>query len=64
MILCFWLVILFLDGTFSSHHEVTQEAILPNAISSFQETADEATHTVAPVSTVTAMVSGVLHQNL
>lgn len=64
MILCFWLVILFLDGTFSSHHEVTQEAILPNAISSFQETADEATHTVAPLSTVTAMVSGVLHQNL
>ena len=63
MILCFWLVILFLDGTFSSRLPI-QEEIIPVAVTSFQETADEATHTVAPVSEVTAMISGVVHQSL
>ncbi|MEI6118573.1 MAG: hypothetical protein WCP92_05105 [bacterium] len=53
-----------MDGTFSSHRGATQEEILPNALSSLQATADEVTHTVVPVSTVTAMVSGVVHQSL
>jgi len=64
MILCFWLVILFLDGTFSAHRGATQDEVLPNALSSFQESADEMTHSGASVSTVTSMVSGVLHQSL
>jgi hypothetical protein len=64
MILCFWLVILFLDGTFSQRSLIPQDAIVPGAIPSLQESVDEMTHTVAPVSEVTAMVSGVVHQSL
>jgi hypothetical protein len=64
MILCFWLVILFLDGAFSYHRVAVQDIITPDPIVLSQELTDVSTHTVAPVSEVVAMVSGVVHQSL
>ena len=64
MILCFWLVIVFLDGSFSYHRGTLQEDVVATPITSLQEPDPTSTHTVAPVSEVTAMVSGVVHQSL
>jgi len=58
MLLCFWLVILFLDGAFSNKPAETE--VVPN-IPSAQETMSA---TPAPVDEVTTMVSGVVHQSL
>ena len=58
MLLCFWLVILFLDGAFSNRPAEVE--IVPN-ISSLQETI---TSTPTPVPEVTTMVADVVHQSL
>jgi len=63
-------VILFLDGAFSDQHISSQEAIVPTPITSLEEpadvsaTADDSTHTVAPVNEVDTMVSSAIHQTL
>ena len=64
MVLCFWLVILFLDGAFSYNHLSPQETILPASTVTLQESADIVTHTVAPVGDVPSMISWVVHQNM
>ncbi|MFA7298720.1 MAG: hypothetical protein WC010_03690 [Candidatus Absconditabacterales bacterium] len=65
MILCFWLVILFLDGTFSYHRVAVKDIITPDPIILSQEpVVDTVIHTVAPVNEVTTMVSEVVHQSL
>jgi len=58
MLLCFWLIILFLDGAFS--HKPVETEIVPN-IPSAQETLAA---TPAPVTEVTTMVDSVVHQSL
>jgi hypothetical protein len=58
MLLCFWLIILFLDGAFSDKPADTE--IVPN-IPSAQETLAA---TPAPVTEVTTMVDTVVHQSL
>lgn len=62
MILCFWLVILFLDGTFSYQH-IVQDEPDATAVTSFQTSSDETTHTSAPIGDVSAMVSWAIHQS-
>jgi len=64
MILCFRLVILFLDGTFSQQQFKTQETVVPTATTSLQEPAETPMHTVAPITDVTTMISGAVHQTL
>ena len=62
MILCFWLVILFLDGTFSYHH-VSQQPSDSTVTASLQTVSGMETHTAASVSDVSSMVSGAIHQS-
>jgi len=64
MILCFWLVILFLDGTFSSRDVSVQKDIPLTESTSLQAPVENSGTSVAPVSQVAAMVSGVIHQSL
>jgi hypothetical protein len=64
MILVFRLVILFLDGAFSSGHFSQQTNIIPTETVVLQESITDTTHTVAPVQEVTEMVSEVVHQEL
>jgi hypothetical protein len=70
MILCFRLVILFLDGIFSYQHLFAQKDIIQTPIASLQEpanapaTAGEPIHTVAPITATNEMVSGAVHQTL
>lgn len=64
MILCFWLVILFLDGTFSSTHLFTQQENLPTVSPTLSLPTTISSSVDAPVSQITAMVSGVVHQSL
>lgn len=64
MILCFWLIILFLDGSFSYKHISQSEEIVPVSTVTLQAPLEEATHTVAPVQEVTEMVDEVVHQEL
>ena len=63
MILCFRLVILFLDGAFSQRLPV-QEEVIPAPIVSSQEPTDDSSHTVAPVTEINTMISGAIHQPL
>ena len=66
MILCFWLVILFLDGAFSYKHSVPTTPNLPPTLSSpsLQEPTDSfQSGTVSPIS-VPSMLSWVIHQNI
>ena len=63
MVLCFRLVILFLDGSFSAGHIANQEDIVPEAILSTQETA-VLSDGAEMSDEVTVMVSDVVHQNL
>ncbi len=70
MLLCFWLVILFLDWAFSTHRIVVSEDIpsveipTPVVTTIVQEPIQDTIHTVAPVQEVNEMVSGVVHQEL
>ncbi len=61
MIFCFWLIILFLDGTFS--HRTIQENSLSPALSS-QELLATSSRTGNSVTEVNTMVSGAIHQSL
>ena len=63
MALCFWLVIIFLDGSFYKH-PIVQEHVSPLVQVSLQEPNEIVNHTVAPVAEVTSLVSGVVHQPL
>jgi hypothetical protein len=60
MILCFWLVILFLDGTFSSRSSSLPEESISPSPASFQAS----TFDSGAIYDVPAMVSGVVHQGL
>ena len=62
MVLCFRLVILFLDGSFSYRHFFSQQEVSTIDTVSLQEPADAPAHTVAPVEEVSEMVSGAIHQ--
>ena len=64
MFLCFWLVILFLDGAFSSKDVSVQETISSSTSASLQALAEASGTSLAPVSQVATMVSGVIHQSL
>jgi len=64
MILCFWLVILFLDGTFSYKQFFVQEKIAPVASVSLLVPIESPDVIVSPVSEVVAMVSGMVHQGM
>lgn len=64
MVLCFRLIILFLDGVFSYQHLFAQEEVLPVASVSLQEPVVVSNHTVAPVAEVTSLISGVIHESL
>lgn len=63
MMLCFWLVLLFLDGRFSYTHINNQDAIVPQDILSAQESAALSSG-VSMATSMTTMVSGVVHQSL
>lgn len=63
MALCFWLVIIFLDGNFYKH-PLVQENVSPLTQVSLQEPNELVNHTVAPVTEVISLVSGVVHQPL
>ncbi|HMS91055.1 MAG TPA: hypothetical protein PKC87_02460, partial [Candidatus Absconditabacterales bacterium] len=64
MILCFWLVILFLDGVFSYKHLFAQEEIVPTASVSLQEPAVVSHDPIVPVTEVPSFVSGVVQERL
>jgi hypothetical protein len=64
MVLCFWLVILFLDGAFSDQVLNTQNKTISSSAALLQEPVDAPTHTVAPIGDVSSMVSGAIHQTL
>lgn len=63
MILCFWLVIIFLDGTFSYHPLSSSSVVVLPTSASLNEITGTS---FAPPSedTVATMVSGVVHQSL
>lgn len=68
MVLCFRLVILFLDGIFSYHRSIaSQEGILPMPVASLQEAkalSAVALPAIAPLTGVDTMVTKVVHQSL
>ncbi|MEI6672351.1 MAG: hypothetical protein WCL02_03100 [bacterium] len=63
MILCFWLVIIFLDGTFSYHHLSSSSTTALPSPTSFKELTGTSL-TTSSVDSVATMVSGVVHQSL
>lgn len=65
MILSFWLVILFLDGTFSSQHFFAQTQLAPiYSSSSLPLPAKISTTTTSSVKEIATMVSGAIHQDI
>jgi len=64
MILVFRLVILFLDGTFSSQPSFQSQDIVPIETVALEPPVEEVTHMVAPIQEVTEMVNEVVHQEL
>lgn len=64
MALCFWLIILFLDGVFSSTDINIQARVSSGADLSLQASSTISNHTVAPVAEVTSLISGVVHETL
>ena len=72
MFLCFWLVILFLDGVFSYKHLSVQTSIVPQTISSSSPTLSPSLQQATTLSdytptsgvSVPSMMSGVIHQDV
>jgi tetratricopeptide (TPR) repeat protein len=67
MVLCFWLVIIFLDGTFSYQHLFTPQEVVPVSLQQAEvpKIPDAVTLSdVIPTTGVAAMVSDVVHQKL
>lgn len=65
MVLCFRLIIIFLDGVFSYKHLLTpQTENSPIASVSLPIPTEDTTHIVVPVSEVASLVSGVVHESL
>ena len=64
MILCFWLVIIFLDGTFSSKHVLAQAEDSPIVSATLQAPTETSNHTVAPITEISSLVSGAIHKSL
>lgn len=63
MMLCFWLMLLFLDGRFSYIHIDDQADIIPQDILFTQENSVLSSG-ISMTTSMTAMVSGVVHQSL
>ncbi len=64
MLLCFWLIILFLDGVFSSTDIDLQANVSSPASLSLEVWTTLSNHTVAPVAEVNSLISGAVHQGL